>query len=596
MGSYSAFGGEEVRTRVYDPHGAGVPTLIAFAQNGHIGDFPITQDCVIVRAGCAGDVELVPGERAIELPAAIVSRRHGKVGVSSGRCFYRDEGSTHGTLLNGKTCEGVVELQQGDALGFAPGGAEPSLMVKLVFAQTVRGRLYWNRIKLGDDVAAISIGRSDGNGGLAFSDEFLSRRHALFVLEQGEGSACMRVEDAGSTNGVFVNGCRIEGSTPVDYFDVVRIGNTWAVRLADELWVGSDYPAYTSMEAARKVRAVEPQGVGGMSGSQPFCFEGGGEGSCANGPNDADEALLVGSPESPSSAVFASKAADNGEGCSPVSSDGEVDRALLIDIRERSVADGSQRKTLLKDVRLRVDPGDFVLVLGGSGAGKTTLLNAVMGNDKADGSVRYGELDVYEDYDQIKYDIGYVPQKDLVRLNDTVYYTLFSSAQLRMPARSTRAECRARAEWAADMLGLSPEMDTIVGNLSGGQLKRLSSAIELVGDPALFFLDEPDSGLDGMMSRSLMNNLKSIADLGKIVIVITHGPDRAAHLFTKVLVLAKSEREGSGQMAFFGTVAEAKEYFGTDTLEGIISKINRHDEGGEGLADFFIEKWKEVRR
>ena len=469
-------------------------------------------------------------------------------------------------------------------------------MVKLVFAQTVRGRLYWNRIKLGDDVAAISIGRSDGNGGLAFSDEFLSRRHALFVLEQSEAPARMRVEDAGSTNGVFVNGCRIEGSAPVDYFDVVRIGNTWAVRLADELWVGSDYPAYTSTKAAQKVRAVEPQSAGAVSGSQLFCLESGGEGSCTAGSNDADEALLVGSPESPSSAAFASKAADNGENRSSVFSDGVAERALLIDIRERSVADGPQRKTLLKDVRLRVDPGDFVLVLGGSGAGKTTLLNAVMGNDQADGSVRYGELDVYEDYDQMKYDIGYVPQKDLVRLNDTVYYTLFSSAQLRMPARSTRAECRARAEWAADMLGLSPEMGTIVGNLSGGQLKRLSSAIELVGDPALFFLDEPDSGLDGMMSRSLMNNLKSIADLGKIVIVITHGPDRAAHLFTKVLVLAKSEREGSGQMAFFGTVAEAKEYFGTDTLEGIISKINRHDEGGEGLADFFIDKWKEVRR
>ena len=77
MGSYPAFGEEGARTRVYDLHGAGVPTLIAFAQNGHIGDFPITQDCVIVRAGCAGDVELAPVERAIELPAAFVSRRHG---------------------------------------------------------------------------------------------------------------------------------------------------------------------------------------------------------------------------------------------------------------------------------------------------------------------------------------------------------------------------------------------------------------------------------------------------------------------------------------------------------------------------------------
>ena len=115
--------------------------------------------------------------------------------------------------------------------------------------------------------------------------------------------------------------------------------------------------------------------------------------------------------------------------------------------------------------------------------------------------------------------------------------------------------------------------------------------MEYIADPSLFFLDEPDSGLDGIMARTLMENLRTIADEGKIVMVISHGPDRAAELFDKVIVLAKSAKDNCGHLAFFGTPEQAREFFDTPTLEGVVRRINRPDEGGDGLSDYYIEKY-----
>ena len=111
----------------------------------------------------------------------------------------------------------------------------------------------------------------------------------------------------------------------------------------------------------------------------------------------------------------------------------------------------------------------------------------------------------------------------------------------------------------------------------------------------MFFLDEPDSGLDGNMATSLMNNLRDIADEGKIVMVITHAPDRVWSLFDKVVVLAKKTSNDSGNLAFFGSPEEAKQFFETETLEDIVRRINRPDEGGEGKGDYFIDKYKSMK-
>ena len=66
---------------------------------------------------------------------------------------------------------------------------------------------------------------------------------------------------------------------------------------------------------------------------------------------------------------------------------------------------------------------------------------------------------------------------------------------------------------------------------------------------------------------------------------------RTARIFDKVVVLAKSARTKSGQLAFFGTVEAALAFFDATSMEGIVKRINRPDENGEGLADHYIEKY-----
>lgn len=265
---------------------------------------------------------------------------------------------------------------------------------------------------------------------------------------------------------------------------------------------------------------------------------------------------------------------------------------LKIHIKQRSVRKFFRKQILLENIDLTIDPGEMVMVLGGSGAGKTTFFNAVMGYEKADGKIMQGDIDIYRDYSKVKNQIGYVPQQDLMRQDDLVFNTLENAARMKMPAESTEEQRLARIDYVLELLGLQREKSSLVRKLSGGQRKRLSIALELIADPSLFFLDEPDSGLDGVMARSLMENLRVIADDGKIVLVITHAPDRVAELFDKIIVLAKSATTNSGHMAFFGTVPEAKKFFDTNTLEGIVQRINRPDEGGDGMSDFYIDKYK----
>ncbi len=265
---------------------------------------------------------------------------------------------------------------------------------------------------------------------------------------------------------------------------------------------------------------------------------------------------------------------------------------LMVHIEERSVWNLFRKKILLENIDLTISPGEMVLILGGSGAGKTTFVNAVMGYEKAKGVIKEGDRDIYRDYNGMKYQIGFVPQQDLLRGEDTVYNTLENAAEMKLPKNIEKEERLSRIDKVLEMFGLGTEKHTLVDKLSGGQRKRLSIAVEFISDPSLFFLDEPDSGLDGVMARSLMQNLRNIADQQKIVLVITHSPDRVFDLFDKVIVLAKSPSDNAGHLAFFGLIDEAREFFGVETMEEIVKRINREDEGGENRADEFIRKFE----
>jgi len=267
-----------------------------------------------------------------------------------------------------------------------------------------------------------------------------------------------------------------------------------------------------------------------------------------------------------------------------------LDQGLTVNLEERTATDFFKKKYLLRDIHMYIQPGHMVLLLGGSGAGKTTYINAVNGYEKAKAEVVLNGKNMYKNYKDMQYDIGFVPQLDLMRGSDTVYRTLMDSAALRLPSTFTKAERQARVEEVMEIFGLTPVKNNLVVKLSGGQRKRLSIAMEFISNPTLFILDEPDSGLDGVMARELFQQLRKIADQGKIIIVITHTPDRVIDLFDDVIVLAKDANR-TGRLAFYGSIEEARAFFGKERMEEIVKAINREEEGGEGRADEFIMKF-----
>ena len=271
-----------------------------------------------------------------------------------------------------------------------------------------------------------------------------------------------------------------------------------------------------------------------------------------------------------------------------------MDEGLSVNLKERTATEFFQKKTLLRDIHMNIPQGHMVLLLGGSGAGKTTYLNAINGYEKANAEVLLNGNNMYTQYKRMQHEVGFVPQSEMMRGKDTVINTLLDAAKLRLPKDVSGKQRRERVNEVMDIFGLKPVKNNLVEKLSGGQKKRLSISIEFISNPSLFILDEPDSGLDGVMARELFEQLRKIADTGKIIIVITHTPDRVIDLFDDVIVLAKDSAR-TGRLAYYGSIDGARAFFQRDTMEQIVKSVNRKEEGGDGLADDYVMKYSEVQ-
>ena len=237
--------------------------------------------------------------------------------------------------------------------------------------------------------------------------------------------------------------------------------------------------------------------------------------------------------------------------------------------------------TLLDDVSVTIPPGRFVCLIGPSGSGKSTLLAALSGRVKPDrGLVLVNDADLYGGFEAVKRDLALVPQKDLLHDALTPAETLTYTARLRLPPDSTSADIAREVEDQLETVGLSARRDVPVRQLSGGQLKRLSLANELIGRPTLVFLDEVTSGLDEQTDREMMDLFRAMADAGKTVVCVTHSlahVERACH---GVVVLAPG-----GVLAFAGSPAEAKGYFGVERL-GDVYDVLAAEAPGEWRGQF----------
>ncbi|HVM71816.1 MAG TPA: ATP-binding cassette domain-containing protein, partial [Anaerolineales bacterium] len=211
---------------------------------------------------------------------------------------------------------------------------------------------------------------------------------------------------------------------------------------------------------------------------------------------------------------------------------------------------------LLQDISLVYQPREFIVVVGQSGGGKSTLLDAIAGYRPAThGKVFANGIDVYRNFDAVRNDIGYVPQKDIIHMELTVYQALNFAAQLRMPKDTRPEERHKRIMEVLTELDLMHRKDVQISGLSGGQQKRVSIGVELLTRPGLFFLDEPTSGLDPGTETAFMHLMRRLADQGRTIIMVTHATKNVM-LADKVVFLARG-----GYLAWFGPPDEALTYF-----------------------------------
>ena len=223
---------------------------------------------------------------------------------------------------------------------------------------------------------------------------------------------------------------------------------------------------------------------------------------------------------------------------------------------------------LLQNMSFNLPPRSGLAVVGPSGSGKSTLLGALTGFSPASsGKVLVAERDLYNEYDELRFQIGLVPQTDLVPAQLHVRDALELAAKLRFPADTSDAQRSFRVTEVLDDLSLVERSELRIDKLSGGQRKRVSIALELLTKPALMFLDEPTSGLDPGLDRQVMILLREMADEGRTVVVVTHSVENLA-LADYLLVLA-----AGGHTAYFGPPQGAAEYFHVTDIPSVFEAL-----------------------
>ena len=228
-------------------------------------------------------------------------------------------------------------------------------------------------------------------------------------------------------------------------------------------------------------------------------------------------------------------------------------------------------KVLLDRVTFPIPEKCLLGVIGPSGAGKSTLLGALTGMRPADtGTVLYDNRDLYKNYNELRYRIGLVPQESVLHTQLTARRALQYSAELRFPADTKANERDGRVDEVMGELGLTKHANTRADRLSGGQLKRVNVAQELLTKPSLLFLDEPTSGLDPGLDKSVMEQMRDLAHDGRTVIVVTHS---VANLDTcdRLLVLVPG-----GKVAFYGPPDEGLDYFGQPGWAEVFQAFERY--------------------
>jgi ABC-type sugar transport system ATPase subunit len=189
----------------------------------------------------------------------------------------------------------------------------------------------------------------------------------------------------------------------------------------------------------------------------------------------------------------------------------------------------------LHDISLRVESGEYAVLMGRTGRGKTTLLEAICGLRKVESGRIVLHGDDVTDWSPADREIGYVPQDLALFPTLTVRQHLEFAVRLR---KSPPAVIRQRVDEMSALLGITPLLERHVQGLSGGESQRVALGRALSFHPAVLLLDEPLSALDEATRGEMYALLRSIRErTGVTVLHVTHSRQEAAALADRLLLL-----------------------------------------------------------
>ena len=230
---------------------------------------------------------------------------------------------------------------------------------------------------------------------------------------------------------------------------------------------------------------------------------------------------------------------------------------------------------VLKQVDLQVNKGDVVAILGPSGSGKTTLLRCLNFLENADG----GELD----FDGEHISLGHVSKKDAARLRKkTAFvfqnYNLFRNKTalenvtegLIIGRKMPKAEAVQIGRQALEKVGLSDREDSYPSQLSGGQ-QRVAIARAIATKPEIIYFDEPTSALDPELTGEVLAVMRTLAEEGMTMLVVTHEMGFAQNVSNQVVFMEHGVVVESGDSySFFHSPREERTRSFLQTLSGQI--------------------------
>ena len=206
---------------------------------------------------------------------------------------------------------------------------------------------------------------------------------------------------------------------------------------------------------------------------------------------------------------------------------------------EKTYGNGSVTTPVLRGISFRVEPGEYVAIMGASGTGKSTLMNVLGCLDKPTaGQYRLGGVDVVDlDDSELSHlrneKIGFVFQQfhllqRTTALKNVMLPLIYTDEYADDPEES--------AEAALVAVGLADRMTYRPSELSGGQQQRVAIARALVTDPEMILADEPTGNLDTRSGLEVLAIFKRLHRQGRTIVLVTHDEDVAEHA-DRIIVL-----------------------------------------------------------